>query len=234
MTNCRMLIAAVATLLCDGGSLLAAAPGVISSETRTYEVVVDRAKSGQSTLTITRYSDGSEVVNTDAKVTVTWAVFTYVYEFHGQERWQRGRLEQLSSRAIDGGRRLSLSATRTERGFTIVKSSGPQEASPDIQLTTNYWRQPSTMAAGSLNILDADNGTLYEARTELVGQQELTIAGRRATCNGLRLKGGVDVELWFDSAGYLVRQVGMEDGHHLELRLVAVQQPTAALADSSR
>src|SRR2546423_1532851 len=109
---CGLLVLAF-TAVCSGLRLLQAAePNVISAETRTYDISVDGKNSGQSTLVITRYSDGSESVSADAKVTVTWTVFSYVYEFHGKEQWRDGHFEQLDSRAVDGGRQLSLAVKR--------------------------------------------------------------------------------------------------------------------------
>jgi len=228
-------IIAIGTLLSGADSADAAAPEGVASETRTYDILIDRAKSGQSSIPILRYSDGSEVASTDAKVTVTWTVFTYVYEFQGEERWRQGRLEQLNSRAVDGGRRLSLTASRADHGFSISKSGKPSAPSRDVQFTTNYWRLPSAVVMGNpLAILDADNGKIYEAKMESIGQEELSVAGRPIPCTGYRLKGAVEVELWFDAAGYLVRQVGREDGHQTELRLSSVQQPSVALARTPR
>ena len=73
-------------------------------------------------------------------------------------------------------------------------------------------------------------GSLDVLSHQLYGAKALTVADQRLTCSRWRITGGVEVELWFDSQGLLVRQVGMEDGHHTELRLVSIQQPMAALA----
>jgi Domain of unknown function (DUF6134) len=215
--------------------LAAAEPMVIFAETRTYDIFVDDKKSGQSTLTITRYNDGSESVSADAKVTVRWTVFSYVYEFHGKEQWRDSRFEQLESRAVDGGRQLSLSVKRTEGGFSIATAKGKPTSAADVQLTTNYWREPAVGAdAREISVLDADNGKVYEEKIEPLGQQELTIAGQRIVTNAYRLKGTLDVELWFDAQGYLVRQVGKEDGHPTELRLAAVQQQASKARGKER
>lgn len=229
--NHRALVAALAMRLAASLPLHAAAPEIIAVESRTYDIFVDHKKSGQSTLKLTRYSDGTEIASTDAKVTVSWTVFTYAYEFHGQERWHRGRLVELNSRVIDGGRHLVLSATRTDRGLSISKQRGAPIAIAEVQLTTNYWSHPAGEPSGSLlRILDADNGKLYDARFHRLGSEDVTIADQRVACSHFRIAGSVEVELWFDSQGLLVRQVGMEDGHHTELRLVSIQQPMAALA----
>lgn len=226
-----LLVIALPLVLAGPLTTRAAGPEVITVETRTYDIFVDHKKSGQSTLHLARYGDGTEVVSTDAKLTVSWTVFTYVYEFHGQERWQRGRLEALSSRAVDGGRHLALAATRTEHGLTIRKLSGSPAAIPEFEATTNYWSQPAADPIGSdLKILDADNGKIYNARYQRVGYEDVPVADQRLACSRCRISGGAEVELWFDSQGLLVRQAGKEDGHHVELRLVSIQQPHGARA----
>src|SRR5437867_3492526 len=100
----------------------AAEPDLAFSETRTYDVLVDGKNAGQSTLTIASFRDGTETVKTDAKISVSWLVFSYVYEFHGQEQWRSGRLEQLTSHAIDGGQKMSLQVARKGGGYRITKS----------------------------------------------------------------------------------------------------------------
>src|SRR3954453_7794473 len=82
---------------------LAAEPELAFAETRTYDIFVDGKKSGQSKLTIAGYRDGTETVKADAKITVNWLVFNYVYEFHDQEQWRSGVLQELTSNAVDGG-----------------------------------------------------------------------------------------------------------------------------------
>lgn len=221
-----VLVAFVGAVCSDVGQLRALEPDVPSTEIRTYDVLVDGKNSGQSTLTITRYSDGTETVGTDAKITVVWTVFSYVYEFHGQEQWRGGHLEKLNSRAVDGGRKLSLSVVRIDEGFRITRSEGKPATAPDIQLTTNYWRQPTIDPSGrAITLLDADTGKLYEEKVEQTGQEDFTLAGQRVAVTGYRLKGKLDVHLWFDAQGLLVRQASKEDGHPTELRLVSIQQP---------
>src|SRR5215471_14674172 len=125
----RFFVIALLGTQCVIASVIAAAePTAVFAETRTYDIIVDGKNSGQSKLTITRYSDGSESVSADAKVTVRWTVFSYVYEFHGKEQWRDGGFEQLESRAVDGGRQLSLSVKRTEGGFSIATAKGSPTA----------------------------------------------------------------------------------------------------------
>ena len=110
-------------------------------------------------------------------------------------------------------------------GFQITKAQGKPSTAADVQLTTNYWREPAAGSdARAITVLDADNGKLYDEKIERLGQKELTVAGQQVTANGYHLKGKLDVELWFDAQGLLVRQSGKEDGHPTEVRLASVQQ----------
>jgi hypothetical protein len=215
--------------------LSAAEPAAVLAETRTYDILVDGKNSGQSTLAITRYSDGTESVSADAKVTVRWAVFSYVYEFHGKEQWRGSRLEQLDSHAVDGGSKLSLTVERADGAYRITKARGKPTSASDIQLTTNYWREPAADAeARAITVLDADNGKLYDEKLERLGQKELTVGGQQVMANGYRLKGKLDVELWFDAQGLLVRQVGKEDGHPTEVLLASIKQTSQAPSGKER
>jgi hypothetical protein len=213
--------------------LRAAEPAVVSAETRTYDILVDGKKSGQSRLRITRYGDGSESVSADAKVTVTWTVFSYVYEFHGKEQWRDGHFEQLESRAVDGGTKLSLSVKREGGGFRITKGRGKPASAAEVQLTTNYWREPAA-GAQSIAVLDADTGKLYDEKLDSLGKQELTIGGQKVMASAYRLKGKLDVELWFDAQGFLVQQIGKEDGHPTEVRLASMQEDRSAESAKER
>jgi hypothetical protein len=224
-----MALVAVALALIAGGRAMAA--DVVSTEIRTYDILIDGKPAGQSTLSLERLTDGSEACTTDAKLTVKWAVFSYVYEFHGREEWRGGGFLQLSSRAVDGGKRLSLEAHAADGSLLVSKSGGKSAAAPLAQLTTNYWRRPAAMVNGTkLTILDADNGKSYDVRATVVGREELSTGSMSLSAEHVRLQGGVNVDLWFDVNGYLIRQTGAEDGHATELRLTSIQQRGPAQA----
>jgi len=214
---------------------LAAEPELAFAETRTYDIFVDGKKSGQSKLTIAGYRDGTETVKADAKITVNWLVFNYVYEFHDQEQWRSGVLQELTSNAVDGGEKLSLKVSRSDGGYSIVKGNEKPEAAAEIHFTTNYWRQPPTDPNGRpMAVLDADTGSIYQMKIEPIGQRELKVAGQATMASGFRLQGKLIADLWFDAQGLLIHQTGKEDGHPTEVRLVSIQRAPAAPADGNR
>jgi hypothetical protein len=221
--------AAILALVAAAGTVQGDSPEFLGRETRVYDIWVDRSVAGKSTVTIEHFTDGRERATTDAKLSVAWVVFKYVYEFHGEEYWIRGQPLQLSSRAVDGGKRLSLVATQAERGWQISKGGAPPAVVADVQLTTNYWRQPAALAAGRVSVLDADNGKIYAVRCENRGVVPVSVGGGSIPCTHFQFKGDIEADLWFDAAGYLVRYTGTEEGHPTELRLVSRSQPALAL-----
>jgi hypothetical protein len=193
-------------------------------ETRTYEILVDRAVVGQSVVTIAHGADGALIATTDARLSVSWVVFTYVYEFHGQEVWNGGRFERLASRAVDGGKKLSLNVTRSGSGFSIAPAGSRPSTAPEIGMTTNYWLLPrQTGPHGEITVADADTGKLQNCRLEQVGEEAVSTAAGPLQCAHYRLVGGVQADLWFDGQGLLVRHTGVEDGHATELRLKSLE-----------
>jgi len=233
----RRIVIGLAIFLTCGftrGSL-AAGPELAFAETRTYDIFVDGKKSGQSKLTIASYRDGTETVKADAKISVNWLVFNYVYEFHDQEQWRSGVLHELTSNSVDGGEKLSLKVTRADNGYSIAKGNDKPEAAVEIHFTTNYWRQPPTDPNGRpMAVLDADTGSIYQMKIEPLGQRELKVAGQATMASGFRLQGKLIADLWFDAQGLLIHQTGKEDGHPTEVRLVSIQRPAAVPADAKR
>jgi hypothetical protein len=234
----RRLLTVLALVCAAWGGLhgaRAAEPELAFSEMRTFDIFVDGKKSGQSKLSIASYRDGTETVKADAKISVNWLVFNYVYEFHNQEQWRSGVLQELSSNAVDGGEKMSLKVSRTDTGYSIAKSRGKPEAAAEIHFTTNYWRQPPIDPQGRpMAVLDADTGAIYQMKIQPLGQRELTVASQAMMASGFRLEGKLIAELWFDPQGLLVHQTGKEDGHPTEVRLVSIQRPAAAPGAANR
>src|SRR6478752_851866 len=127
--------ATMLALFAAAGTVQGTPPESLARETRVYDILVDRSVAGQSTVVIERFTEDRERATTDAKVTVSWVVFKYVYEFHGEEQWIGGEPLQLSSRAVDGGKRQSLVAKQAERGWQISKGGAAPAVVGDVQLT---------------------------------------------------------------------------------------------------
>jgi uncharacterized protein DUF6134 len=229
----RMCVTTCFTALLAAGPLAASAtePDVLSVEQRTYEISVDGAKAGQSACVITTYADGLEVAKTDAKVSVGFAIFTYVYEYHGAEQWRGGRLAKVESRAIDGWKRLSL-LVDVQEGGSAVSAQGARPANgPRFEMSTSFWRLPllpaPELTGRKLSVVDADNGKSHQIELQLAGREELAIGAEKSACWKYQVQGTLSAELWYDGQGRLVRQTGVEDGHKTVRQLASVRKSVA-------
>jgi len=199
--------------------LLMIAPFATAEERRTFTVSVDRKPSGTTQLSIQKRDDGSVVATTQADVTVRIAFITYKYAFRGMEVWKNGKLTEVATATNDNGRKHSVTLLPGREGLDVVADGKASNLKGDFWLTT-YWKLPAEGQRGpKVTLLDADTGKLIEAKLERVGKEKLTVINEVAECEHYRLSGGVQVDLWFDADGRLVRQESIEEGHRTVLEL---------------
>ena len=80
------------------GVLLASVPAsAAETETRQFKVLIDNKSAGNYHMTIVRQEDGTEIMAGVAEVKLSYLVYTYKYNFQGNEVWKAGRLVQLKS-----------------------------------------------------------------------------------------------------------------------------------------
>ncbi len=193
-------------------------PRAVAEETREFEVLVRDKPVGHSRVRISDLEDGTTIASTDLDVTMNVIVYTYRYEFHGRETWQRDHLLAVDNRATDGGKSLALRAQVAPQGSTIEFKDTPARPGPALMMSTNYWRLPPP-TAGKFSILESDNGKIYAVELQRVGPDEVIVENQKILCTRFRLSGDAEADLWFDARNRLVRQQTVEQGHATELRL---------------
>jgi hypothetical protein len=194
----------------------------VASEIREFEVFVDDAKAGKSTVTISEYEDGRVVTTASADIRVTILLFNYVYQFNGTEEWLENRPRALQSRTVDGFKQLSLKAQFEPDRTTLQAADGRPRTAGAHVMTTNFWRlPPSEMLDKRIPVLDADTGKTLQLQFQYQGTKPLTLIGKPFTSHYFKVTGDKPCELWFDGGGRLVRHLGVEDGHKTEFRLSA-------------
>jgi hypothetical protein len=207
------------------GRLTAAQPAPREVEYREYEILVDNAPAGTGTLTVADYEEGWVVADSTAKVRVNVLLFNYVYEFSGREVWHDNVFQRIDSRAIDGAKRLSLKGQVTGDSITLEGADGRPRAAQAPALTTNYWRLPPDPLLGKpIAVIDADNGKSLRLQFDERDLVPLTILGKRLDCRHFQVSGDQKADLWYDGIGRLVRQIGTEDGHKTEVRLIGYRR----------
>jgi hypothetical protein len=209
-----------ALLLATGVSQAAAA----DKETRVFRVLVDNKRAGEYFLTISREDNGSVVVTGETDVKVSFLAFTYRYSYRGTEVWQDGRLQRLDSTSDDDGKRFSVNA-QAEPKFLRVRVNGREYTTNTDVWTTTYWAQPDSKSHDqTVLLLDADTGKEIKAFLQFAGKSQIAVAGQPQVCNHYRLSGGVQVELWYDAQGRMVRQEAVESGHRTLIELVGMKR----------
>lgn len=216
---------AVPAMILATYAAMADEPHPIASETREFEILVDDAKAGATTSTITEFDDGRSVVSTTAEVKVKILVYNYVYQFSGAEEWLGNQFRGLDSRTVDGLSKLSLKVRLDGERMVLQGADGKPRATTPQVMTTNYWRQPPDELLGKkIAVLDADNGRTLKLQFDHVGPKTLTLLGKPVDCQHFKVTGDLQSELWFDGSQRLVRRLGTEDGHKTEARLTGYRK----------
>lgn len=172
---------------------------------------------------ITELDDGTTRVATHVSVKVNYLVYTYRYEFTGQETWRGNRLVSTDNHATDDGKKFDARAVIGARGFQI-EANGRSRGVPSIHMTTNYWRMPDVSPEQTLTLMNADRGTIHRASVERLADEPFRCGSETINCSRYRLAGDVQADLWSDRRGRIVRQKSVEDGYPTELRLTRLSR----------
>jgi hypothetical protein len=205
-------------------------PQAAAEEVREFEILVSGKPAGSSTLRIAETQNGLTTVRTDAVVNLSYVVYTYRYEFHGQEVWQANRLVSVEDRAVDGGTRLAINARNDPHGSVIQAQGKNPVAGPVLSMTTSYWRAPDGPKGSTLKLLEADQGNVHNVRIDNITSEQLSVDGKQLASTHYHLDGDLVADLWFDSQHRLVRQQTTEDGYLTELRLTRITTSASQLA----
>jgi Domain of unknown function (DUF6134) len=224
----------------------AAEPRDVEVESREFKVSVDGKERGKCSMEIHRRDDGSDKLVIDAGMSFNYVVYEYKYHSAGTEIWKDGKLAELENTADFNGTEYVVKAGSASKGLSVSVNGKTTQVEPDVWVTS-YWQFPERLewhdasadkgvvpASGSrpagkdggqaVVLLDSDKGKRLRGELRHVGDEMLSIGGKRKTYAHYRISGDVQVDLWYDSARRLVRQESVESGHKtlLELTRVAV------------
>jgi hypothetical protein len=226
---------AIALAGCACSIANAAEPKTLELETREFKVSVDGKQRGKCTMQIRRREDGSDKMTIDSGLSYNFVVYEYRYHSAGTEVWKNDRLVELENTADFNGTKYVLKANSGANGIRATVNGKKSQLDSDIWVTS-YWRLPERLAqndpasgkgiipasgtrsagkkpAQTVSLLDSDKGQHLRGQMTFVGEETITVAGKRKSCAHYRISGGVTVELWYDSTRRLVRQEGVDDGH---------------------
>lgn len=194
------------------------------AEGRSFNVFIDKSKSGDYQMEINRHDDGSIVVSTQANIRITFlGVPVYTYMYIGMEKWKEGKLHRLESSTNDDGKQFRVHGVAD--GTTLqVKVNDDERTIQQVAWLTTYWHLPDAKVRDQqLSILDADTGRELTGKLQHVGNEQINFCGQRQNCAHYRLSGSVNVDLWYDAQERLVRQEYVEDKHRVVHELASIR-----------
>jgi hypothetical protein len=205
-------------------SSTAARADSVNTQTRNFHISVDGARCGTFRLTIATHPDGRDVVEGDAALELKYFLYTFRYASKGVETWLAGRLQHLDNEARYGGSKYEVSARRLGQDL-VVQTNGTQRRVRGDVWVTSYWREPAAALVGqNVALLDADKGRTLTGKLERLGNEPIPMGGQNQPCTHYRLKGEVEVDLWYDAESRLVRQHSIESGHKTQIELADIAQ----------
>jgi hypothetical protein len=240
-TACRLAIA-VFCVCC--GIAGAAEPREFERETREFKVSVDGKGRGKCTIEISRRDDGSDKMHINAALSFNYVVYEYRYSSVGTEVWKDGRLVRLENIADYNGKKYVVKAKGDAKGMRVTVNDKSSLADADVWVTS-YWRLPDHLAhadpavgqgvvpaAGSrparkdstvaVALLDSDKGQKLKGEVQRVGEEFITVAGKKSGCTHFRITGDVQVDVWYDASQRLVREETVESGHTTVMELTRI------------
>lgn len=211
-------------LLLAGAALLTASPArAADPETRDFTVYVDGKPSGTTTMAISRRDDGSVEMACATNVFVKVLLIKYRYTLQSREVWKEGRLQGFTCRADDNGKLWNVSATTDGSALTVQVNNQAHKVRADAWLTS-YWNLPSAAQRDqTLPIIDMDNGTDLSGKLQLLGTQQIGVAGRAVNVTHYRLNTANPVDLWYDASERLVRREFNDQGHRVTVQMTGVR-----------
>lgn len=233
------------TLACWGWSKAPAAePQNLELETREFKVSVDGKQRGKCTMQIRRRDDGTDKLHIDAGLIFDYKIYVYRYQSVGTEIWKDDRLLELENASDFNGTKYTVNARSTAKGLSASVNGKKSQLKSDAWVTS-YWRLPEHLvqinsiagqdvvpvsgsrssgkkAPQAVSLLDSDKGQHLRGELTHVGDEVITVAGKRKTCTHYRISGDVQVELWYDSFRRLVRQESVDSGHKTLLELTRI------------
>src|SRR5262249_35383311 len=196
-------------------------PRALERETREFRGSGDGKGRGKCTIEITRRDDGTDRMHIDASLNFNYVGYEYRYSSVGTEIWKNGRLLRLENTANYNGTKYVVKASSRSDKLQVTVGDKTSNFEPDVWVTS-YWRLPNRLvqpgtdtgngvvpAGGrrapqkedttTVVLLDSDKGQKLKGEVKRVGEEAITVAGKKTPCTHFRISGDVQVNLWYDS-----------------------------------
>jgi len=196
-------------------SVAVAAPvSAASKKTIKFDVYREGSLFGQHQLVITE--NGREtVIDVAIDFTVDVAFINFFeYKHRNREVWRDGRLYSMTSTTDDNGTPYEVRARRVGSRVKVEGSGGSYWADGGIVPTT-YWNPLITRQS---TVLDTQRGVLRPVEVVKLGRERIEAMGRRIVATRYRIKGELQLDVWYDDAGEFVKMSFTARGSEIEYK----------------
>ena len=181
------------------GSYAAASLG--STEGIAFEVLRNGSPIGSHTISFEQQDD-QLIVDIEIGLEVKLAFFTlFDYQHRNREVWENGRLVSIDTQTDNNGELHQVSGRAMGDGF-LVTGKDEQILLPGDVIPTSYWN-PATRGAETL--LNTQNGELIDVKVTPKYTQTVEMPWGESKGQLHRISGELEVDLWYDPAGCLLK-----------------------------
>jgi len=188
----------------------------VADDSLAFTVVRDGDEIGTHEIEMKSNGDRTEVeIETDVAVKLAF-ITVYNFEHEGHEVWQGGRLVSYESRTDDDGTDKSLRARAAGEGLA-VDGSAVKRTAPDSVIPGSLWNRATVTQSKLMNSLD---GSEMAITVNDLGDEDVVAGGKTLRARHYALTGDLQREVWYDSAGRLVKvQFSGSDGSDIQYLL---------------
>ena len=188
----------------------------VADDSLAFTVVRDGDEIGTHEIEMKSNGDRMEVeIETDVAVKLAF-ITVYNFEHEGHEVWQGGRLVSYESRTDDDGTDKSLRARAAGEGLA-VDGSAVKRTAPASVIPGSLWNRATVTQSKLMNSLD---GSEMAITVNDLGDEDVVAGGKTLRARHYALTGDLQREVWYDSAGRLVKvQFSGSDGSDIQYLL---------------
>jgi hypothetical protein len=207
-------------LLTAGSAWADDSPGQPPAGIFIYAISRDGAPVGQQRLEFVKDGEKLRVLSHMQLDVTLLGMSLYGFDQQFEEVRSGGKLMQVISEANDDGKDKKLTLNLEGDRLKGSYNDKGRDADPAL-LTSLFWQKPAT---GKSEVIDSVNGKERDVVVSDVGAETLALPIGKIETRHYRVRGELERELWYDSAGILV--AGQRDGPDgSKVRLELQQRP---------
>jgi len=140
--------------------------------------------------------DFSVSVKSNIRITIL-KVPVFKLEFKSAEQWKNGTLQSISATTLQNDETTTVSATKTESGYTLMNNGETTQISTPI-FTSNHWHAG---VIGSDQIFNTLTGNLNKVEIASLGVETLDLPGGKKQATKFRYSGELQIDAWYGEDG---------------------------------